>query len=103
MESVPKITLEEMRRILSETDWNLYREHVNWRMQMPDCHFYDGNNAKRTKSICPVWQDWITQGKKLYVRKKDQLNNYLSLLKEQIPEGFRKVEHSRIEQFLRNK
>ena len=93
---------KEVQKILNETDWDHYRKSVSWRIQMPDCHFYDGEWAERDKHICPVWQGWLNQGRSLYSEGEKGLAEYLKELQQIIPEGFRKIDHRRAREFLKN-
>lgn len=47
-----KITSEKVQRILNETDWKNHERKVEWGMQIPRGHFYDGELAESQNSIC---------------------------------------------------
>jgi len=54
-----RMTNAEVRAVLNQTDWNAMHQTISWALQVPECHFYDGKRAAETKTICPLWQNWI--------------------------------------------
>ncbi len=99
----PIYSPKEIQKILDQTDWEKHRDEVNWQMNMPDCHFYDGEWAQREKRICPNWQYWLNEGREFHEKGEKGLTEYLRELQGIFPEGFRKMDHQRAEEFLKAK
>jgi len=97
----PKMTRADVQVVLNQTDWSAMGRTISWALQVPECHFYDGKIAAETKTICPHWTQWLSQGRRLYPKGEIGLNQYLAEVKHLAPEGFRRMDHQRLEQFLR--
>lgn len=63
-EALQSTSHEEVERILRETDWSDYHRRVSWAVRRPGCPLYDGEH------LCPVWCDWVRDGRELYEEKE---------------------------------
>lgn len=96
-----RLTPKDVQKILNQIDWTSYHERVQWGIQIPECHFYDGDIAEMHKAICPYWRNWLNQGRALYPPDRKGLNDYFRDLKAEIPQNVRGMDHKRARQFLR--